>query len=245
MIYLLKFDSGDTFVGSSYSRLGDEPPSLRSAKQLYSLIEKVELEECTEEEAPKRLAHWIEVLDPSITWVVGNYSHPEIVEVLKLFTNTNLSLKEIADVTHVNYDTVKKVLQGRVHKGLTKDIDLTAIKKGRKKTYKVYTLDGELEYEVAGLFELKQGLKPGFLSRLKKSGYELPIERFSFKPYDPKVYQFKSDEGIDFEMNKLDAFRVLKECGVSKTRIQQIFDGKHTAGWQIVHNLAKNNWFPS
>ena len=245
MIYQLRFDSGDTYVGSSFSNLGAEPPSLRSAKQLYNVIERVELEECTELEAPKRLEHWIEVLRPTITWNVGSYSHPEITEVIKLFTSTDLSLTQIADITHVNYDTVKKILQGKLHRGATKGLDLKAIKAQRKKKYKLYSLEGEYEYEVAGLFEMKHNLSPGFLSRLKKSDYELPLEKFSFKPYDPKVQRFRSDEGVDFDMDKIEAVKFFTELKVPKPRIQQIFDGKHTSGWQIVQLVSKNSWFPT
>lgn len=245
MIYQLRFDSGDTYVGSSFSKLGAEPPALRSAKQLHNIVEKVELEECTEENAEARLAHWIEALQPTITWNVGTYSNPEITEVINLFLNTDMSLKEISNETGVNYDTVKKVLQGKLHKEATKGLNLADIKKSRKKVFKVYSIDKEYEYEVAGMFELKHSLKPGFMSRLKKSGFELPLEKFSFKPYDPRVYKFRSDEGLTFDMGKKEAFRVLTECGLSKNKIQHIFDGRKEQGWEIVHNIAASNWFPS
>lgn len=244
MIYLLKFDSGDTYVGNSFSRLGHEPPALRSCKQLHNLIEKVELEECNKDNAPSRLAHWIEVLQPSLTWNVGTYSNPEITEVVKLFVNTDLSLKEIADVTHVNYDTVKKLLQGRVHKEATKGLNLDEIKKARKKMYRVYTIEGSHEYEVASHFEAANGLKSGFLSKLKKSGFELPIEKYSFKPYDPRVYRFSSDAGDALDLTKIEAYEMLTKLNMTKSRIQRIFDGHIVNGWRLKHHVTKSNWFP-
>ena len=244
MIYLDKFSNGDTYVGSSYSKLGQEIPALTNARLLHSLIERVELEECDEANAPSRLKHWEEVLKPTIIWDVGSYSNQEIAAVVKLFLTTTLSLIEISNLTGVGYDTVKKVLQGRQFTDITKGLDLDKIKKARIKKYVVYSLDGAHEYEIASLFESENGLKSGFLSRLKSNKYELPLEKFSFVPIDPKVYNFVSNEGLNFKMTKLEAYSILVDCGLTKNKVHKIFTGNKVEGWEMQHISNDQSWFP-
>lgn len=262
-IYQLEFENGNKYIGQSIQiekriyyhnvNKGIGSPKLQRAYIDLKYLGYTILEECKEDELAEREIFWIKKYTPSLNTLPGGeanrglnhpkakYTEEDLLEVVRLFQDINVTYKQISDITGVHYSTVQDVCKGRSHQWATKGIDIEQILADRQNHNSIIVYDPEGNKYIVdskGSFEKEYGLSPGSISALLNTKGGTNMAGWSLFPPDLSDYIVKLDcKGEETErhiMKKGKIREFLKDKGLSKFSLSQILNlGKSSKGWSI------------
>lgn len=250
-IYKLNFSSGDFYVGKTSLPLatrlrhhmntkGKGSPKLENA----FATQEFEGHEVLADDIPEDLLNaeekfYITKFNPSLNSLPGGeglnhprtkYSEEQLMSVMKYFLQSDISYKDIEELTGVKLSTVRDICFQRSHAWLweaqTQEL-LEERRKARKTIYKVYDKDNNCYIvEHISNFIKEHPTCSASLFNLNRTG----SARNGWQLYPHKVLTLVSPEGVQYTDTDYNLKEVLKDLSVFQKR-QILQKGKNSAGW--------------
>ena len=161
------------------------------------------------------------------------YTKNQVQEVVHLFTETTLTYADIARVTDVGESAVHDICKGRTHSWATAHLDLVPHREARTPTKVIYDPSGT-KFEAKKLSELSAltGLKQSTINSILTS--KLGIGKNGWSAYPQTKLKLQCPLGDIYELNIMEARKLLKGYELSNYQIQRLLSGKSSADWKVL-----------